>query len=94
MRLVRKNSIWALKPLSFIEPACNQFYNDGRLVLVQGYRGSGQLSFLVYGVYGHANTRWDVDKKKQFHLMLDAICKDLVARGPQPACIVGDYNLQ
>jgi exonuclease III len=94
MCIARKKSLWAIKALPFLEPECPKFFDDGRLILVQGYRGKGERSFLIYGIYGHAGSRWDADKKKQTHAMLYAVCRDMVARGPQIAYIIGDFNFQ
>jgi exonuclease III len=94
MCIARKKSLWAIKALPFLEPECQKFFDDGRLILVQGYRGKGERSFLIYGIYGHAGSRWDADKKKQTHAMLYAVCRDMVARGPQIAYIIGDFNFQ
>ena len=80
--------------MPFVEPECQQYFNEGRLLLVQGLRGKGERNVLIYGLYGHAGSRWDADKKKTMDKILNAISRDMAARGPQIICVVGDFNLQ
>ena len=64
MCIARKHSFWAVQAMPFVEPECQQYFNEGRLLLVQGLRGKGERNVLIYGLYGHAGSRWDADKKK------------------------------
>ena len=94
MCIARKGSFWAIQALPFIDPECQRYHDEGRLLVVQGLRGTGNSNIIIYGLYGHAGTRWDADKKKLMHKMLSAISRDVAARGPQIICVVGDLNLQ
>lgn len=95
MCIARRRKVRAVKAQNFLRPDCNPFHTQGRLILVQAYRGKGNRPFLlIYGIYGFSGARSDGDKKKQFHAMFKAICADLAMRGPQIACLIGDFNIQ
>ena len=85
----RTKAAWAVRPIVF-----DKAFRDGRLVVVELFRGTGKRSFIICCVYGHAGSRWEAEKKRALTSMLKGIFEDAVSRGDVPTLAIGDYNTQ
>lgn len=92
--LVHKAKAWHVKPISLTGTPCQSYYEQGRLVVAQVVAGSGNRSFIIYAIYGHAGARWDADRKKELKSMLKHSGDNVASRGATPAFITGDFNIQ
>ena len=93
--LAKRSSFWHAKKLEWpLEHQCCRFFRDNRLLAVQLWLGTGGVSILVYVVYGMSGARWEASKKTYFHTMFEAIKQDRISRGPIPAVLLGDFNLE
>lgn len=83
-----------VKQISLTGTPCQTYYEQGRLVVAQVVAGSGNRSFLIYAIYGHAGARWEADATKELESVLKHIGDDVASRGATPAFITGDLNIQ
>ena len=93
--LIKRSSFWQINPLKWSpEHPCFPFYQDNRLLAVQLWFGRGGTSMLAYVAYGPSGSRWEPTKKTYFHSMFAAIQQDRIERGPIPAILLGDLNIE
>lgn len=93
--LTKRSSFWHAKKIEWpLEHQCCRFFRDNRLPAVQLWLGTGGVSILVYVVYGMSGARWEASKKTYFHTLFEAIKQDRISRGPIPAVLLGDFNLE
>ena len=93
--LTKRSSFWHAKKIEWpLEHQCCRFFRDNRLPAVQLWLGTGGVSILVYVVNGMSGARWEASKKTYFHTLFEAIKQDRISRGPIPAVLLGDFNLE
>ena len=90
----KKSSSWIVRAVPFLEPECDRYFKDGRLLAVQLFRSDEKRSFIIYVLYGISGARWEIPKREYVQKLIAAIHRDSVQRGGLATVICGDFNLE
>ena len=94
MAIVKQSAAWAVQQLAPQSERLKRYAGQGRLMILQIFRQSGQRSMIVYVVHGHSGARWEPEKRKAVVDLLEAVLEDSVSRGDVATTLVGDMNVE